>query len=114
MFASLVPRHRSSEFFGFWGVFEKFAGILGPALFAEAIRTTGSSRAAILSIVFFVAGAAILLTVDLKEGSGRRARRSAGCAARRARHPRCSAAQVRPSWPAAAAGPRCRRKTIAK
>ncbi len=25
----MIPRHRSGEFFGFWGVFEKFAGIFG-------------------------------------------------------------------------------------
>jgi len=86
MFASLVPRHRSSEFFGFWGVFEKFAGILGPALFAEAIRVTGSSRTAILSIVvFFVLGAVLLLTVDLKEGD--RAAREAERGVHGARQP---------------------------
>ena len=32
LFASLIPRQRSSEFFGFFAVLEKFAGILGPAL----------------------------------------------------------------------------------
>ena len=31
LFASMIPRHKSSEFFGFFGVFEKFAGIAGPA-----------------------------------------------------------------------------------
>jgi len=69
LFASMIPRHKSSEFFGFWGVFEKFAGILGPALFGEAIRYTGSSRIAILSIiVFFVAGGAVLAMVDVTAG----------------------------------------------
>ena len=31
LFASMIPRHKSSEFFAFFGVFERYAGILGPA-----------------------------------------------------------------------------------
>ena len=69
MFASMIPRHKSSEFFGFFGVFEKFAGIAGPAVFALMIWTTGSSRNAILSIMlFFVVGAALLVRVDVESG----------------------------------------------
>ena len=69
LFASMIPRHKSSEFFGFFGVFEKFAGIAGPAVFAFMILATGSSRSAILSIiVFFIVGAALLATVDVEEG----------------------------------------------
>src|SRR5215471_11224499 len=33
LFASLVPAHKSGEFFGFYSVFEKFASIFGPLLF---------------------------------------------------------------------------------
>ena len=33
LFASLIPRDKSGEFFGFFGVAEKFAGIFGPAIF---------------------------------------------------------------------------------
>ena len=40
LFASMVPRHKSSEFFGFFGVFEKFAGIVGPGVFAVMILLT--------------------------------------------------------------------------
>ena len=69
LFASMIPRHKSSEFFGFFGVFEKFAGIAGPAVFAFMILATGSSRSAILSIiVFFIVGVALLATVDVEEG----------------------------------------------
>ena len=69
LFASMIPRHRSAEFFAFYGVFEKFAGIFGPALFAGMIASTGSSRGAILGLdVFFVVGAAILWFVDVDEG----------------------------------------------
>lgn len=76
LFASMVPRHKSAEFFGFFGVFEKFAGIVGPAVFAGMILLTGSSRGAILSIVtFFVVGGLLLSRVDVEEGQ-RAARRA--------------------------------------
>ena len=69
LFASMIPRHKSGEFFGFYSVFEKFAGIFGPLLFAVTIALTGSSRNAILSvIVFFVVGMLVLLLVDVDEG----------------------------------------------
>ena len=47
LFASMVPQHKSGEFFGFFSVFEKFAGIFGPLIFAGTIAATGSSRNAI-------------------------------------------------------------------
>jgi len=69
LFASLVPRSRSSEFFGFFAVLEKFAGVFGPALFAVAIQLTGSSRSAVASVVvFFAIGALLLRTVDVEAG----------------------------------------------
>jgi MFS transporter, UMF1 family len=69
LFASMIPKEKSSEFFGFFGVFEKFAGIFGPALFAITVQLTGSSRHAILSVIgFFVVGAALLWRVDVARG----------------------------------------------
>jgi UMF1 family MFS transporter len=69
LFATLIPRYKSGEFFGFYSVFNKFAGILGPFLFAGIIGGTGSLRNAILSvIIFFVVGAAVLVFVDVEEG----------------------------------------------
>ncbi len=69
LFASMIPRARSSEFFGLFAVFEKFAGILGPGLFALMIALFGSSRPAIFSLIgFFVVGGALLLRVDIAEG----------------------------------------------
>jgi UMF1 family MFS transporter len=69
LFASMIPRHKSAEFFGFYGVCEKFAGISGPLFFALTIGVTGSSRWAILWLsVFFVVGAAILAFVDVDAG----------------------------------------------
>ena len=75
LFASMIPRARSSEFFALFGVFEKFAGIFGPAVFAVIQLATGSSRAGILSVVgFFAVGALLLGWVNVNEG--RRAVRS--------------------------------------
>jgi MFS transporter, UMF1 family len=69
LFASLIPAHKSGEFFGFYSVFEKFASIFGPLLFSITIATTGSSRNAILGvIIFFAVGAAILARVNVDEG----------------------------------------------
>ena len=69
LFASMIPKERSSEFFGFFSIFEKFGAILGPAAFEMASRTTGSSRSAILSVVvFFLAGAVVLFFVNVDEG----------------------------------------------
>ena len=68
LFASMVPRDKSSEFFAFFGVFERYAGILGPALFA-VLAGSGSSRTGIISmLVFFVTGMAVLWFVDVKKG----------------------------------------------
>jgi len=72
LFASMIPTYKSGEFFAFFAVGEKFAGILGPALFAGVIALTGDSQNAILSIiVFFVIGGAILSRVDVEEGRRR-------------------------------------------
>jgi len=69
LFANLIPTDRSGEFFGLWSVFEKFAGILGPAAFSLAILMTGSSRTAILAvIIFFVVGGGMLMRVDVAKG----------------------------------------------
>jgi UMF1 family MFS transporter len=69
LFASMVPQTHSAEFFAFFAVTEKFAGIFGPALFALMATLTGSSRGAILAVLgFFLAGGVILARVDVAEG----------------------------------------------
>lgn len=77
LFASMIPPHKAGQFFGLFGVLEKFAGVLGPAVFGLSIRWSGSSRMAMLSlIVFFVAGMLLLARVDVDAG-----RRAAAAAA---------------------------------
>jgi UMF1 family MFS transporter len=69
LFAGMVPKHKSGEFFGFYSVFEKFGGILGPLVFGIVINQTGSSRDAILWVIaFFVVGGALLSLVNVAAG----------------------------------------------
>ena len=79
LFARMIPKHKSSEYFGFFSVFEKFAGIAGPALFAASVSLFGSSRAAVLSvIIFFVCGGLVLTRVNVAEGEARARAAAAG------------------------------------
>jgi UMF1 family MFS transporter len=69
LFASMIPKHQSGEFFGFFAVFEKFAGVFGPAIVAAVISLTGSTRISILSVIaFFLVGGWLLLKVNVEEG----------------------------------------------
>jgi MFS transporter, UMF1 family len=69
LYAALSPAAKSGEFFGLFGVMEKFSAILGPLLFAAAATLFGSSRPAILSlVVFFIVGALLLHGVDIEAG----------------------------------------------
>lgn len=69
MFASLSPARKSGEFFGLYGVMEKFSAVLGPLVFALAVALFGSSRPAIISLVlFFAVGSYLLLHVRVEEG----------------------------------------------
>jgi UMF1 family MFS transporter len=69
LFGSLIPEHKSSEFFSFFTIVGGSAGILAPALFSAIGRLTGSSRLAIASLsLFFIVGALLLRFVDVEEG----------------------------------------------
>jgi len=69
LFAMMVAKAQSAEFFGFFSTGEKLAGIVGPALFGLVGQLTGSSRWGIISVIFlFVAGGLLLSQVDEAEG----------------------------------------------
>lgn len=69
LFASLIPRHMTGEFFGFYGVLDKFANITGPALFGLGIALTGSVRVGVLTVIpYFVVGGLLLTKVDVEAG----------------------------------------------
>ena len=65
----MIPRQKSSEFFAFYGVFERYAGVLGPAVFATVVSLSGRGRLAILAVLgFFIIGAMLLTLVDVAAG----------------------------------------------
>jgi UMF1 family MFS transporter len=69
LFTSMVPRHRTGEFFGFYGVLDKVGVATGPFVFATMAAISGSSRVGIVSILaFFVVGSIILTRVDVEAG----------------------------------------------
>ena len=69
LFGAMTPKARSAEFYGFFDISSKFAGIAGPLLFGLTASLTGSGRWSIVSlIVFFVAGALLLSRVNEQEG----------------------------------------------
>jgi UMF1 family MFS transporter len=72
LFSTMIPKSRSAEFFSFYDVSSKFAGIIGPFVFGIVGQMTGSSRLSVVALViFFIGGAIILSTVNEKEGRAR-------------------------------------------
>jgi MFS transporter, UMF1 family len=69
LYAALSPAAKSGEFFGLFGIMEKFSAIIGPLLFAAAGIIFGSSRPAVLSLILlFFLGGFLLLRVNVDEG----------------------------------------------
>ncbi len=69
VYAAMLPKAKSGEFFGIYGLAEKFAGVLGPLLYGLVGTWTGSPRSSIFSLVlFFIAGIVLFARVDVKAG----------------------------------------------
>jgi MFS transporter, UMF1 family len=67
-YGSMVPEEASAEFFGFYTVFSRFSAIWGPVTFGVVRQSLGSSRLAIVSLIFFfVAGLILMAFVDEKK-----------------------------------------------
>lgn len=67
-FCSLTPEDKTAEFFGFYSMSSKFAGIAGPLVFAFISQITGNSRVGVLSLViFFIAG---IIAISFVKESG--------------------------------------------
>jgi UMF1 family MFS transporter len=81
LFARLIPRHKSGEFFGFFGVMDRFSGSIGTLVMSAIAALTGQARFGILAIaVFFLVGAFLLTRVDVEAGehAARAAEKAAG------------------------------------
>jgi len=69
LIGKMMPKSKSAEFYGFFSVFEKFASILGPAIFGVISVIMGESRLSIASLViFFAVGIFILSRVNVARG----------------------------------------------
>lgn len=66
LYARLIPKRASAEFFGFYNLLGKFAAVVGPVLVGWVAVLSGSNRASILVLlVLFAAGALLLTRVDV-------------------------------------------------
>jgi UMF1 family MFS transporter len=69
MYARIIPKNKSAEFFGFYNMLGKLAAVLGPLLMAIVSHMSGSARLSILSvIILFVIGGILLIFVNEAEG----------------------------------------------
>lgn len=66
----LSPRERAAEFFGFWGVFGKFAAMVGPLFMGVLADLCGLRIAVVSTLVFFGAGLVVLRTVRITKATG--------------------------------------------
>lgn len=65
----MTPESRTGEFFGFFNLSGKAFSMLGPIMFTEILKRTGSPNWAILSLlVFFVVGWAIIAPLNIARG----------------------------------------------
>lgn len=69
-FAKAVPKERSSEFFGFYNIFGKFAAIIGPALMAFVSSATGNTRLSILVLIPLFAISFVFMLLLPKDSAG--------------------------------------------
>jgi MFS transporter, UMF1 family len=69
LLAMLTPQEKRAEFFGFYTLTGRLSSILGPLIYGEIARRTGTPRWAVLSlIVFFISGLILLQTVNIRKG----------------------------------------------
>lgn len=79
LFASMIPEKKSSQFFAFFAVAEKFAGVIGVGLFAALASSFENGRVAVLSlVVFFMVGGFLLSRVDVDKGRRQAAEANSG------------------------------------
>ena len=69
MMGVLTPREQAAKFFGFFNLSGKATSFLGTFVFGLIIKTTGSSRLAVVTLlIFFLIGLALLTAVDIQRG----------------------------------------------
>ncbi len=61
LFARLLPTGREAEFFSFFDVSSRMAGVVGPVLFAVAVELGGSTRSGVPVVMLLIGAGALLL-----------------------------------------------------
>jgi UMF1 family MFS transporter len=70
LYARLIPKSQSAEFFGFYNMLGKFAAVLGPLMIGMTAALTESSRLGMLSVgILFISGGLLLYFVDEKKAA---------------------------------------------
>jgi len=70
LYARLIPRGKTAEYFGFYNMLGKFAAILGPVMTGYVALSFGSQRWGILSLlILFFAGLFLLTRVQVPKNS---------------------------------------------
>ena len=68
LYARIISKSQSAEFFGFYNMPGKFAAVLGPLLIGVIAALSGSSRLAMFSVsILFICGGILLYFVDDKK-----------------------------------------------
>ena len=68
LYARIIPKSQSAEFFGFYNMLGKFAAVLGPLMIGIIAAMSGSSRLAMFSVsILFISGGILLYFVDEKK-----------------------------------------------
>ena len=68
LYARIIPKSQSAEFFGFYNMLSKFAAVLGPLLIGIIAALSGSSRLAMFSVsILFISGGILLYFVDVNK-----------------------------------------------
>lgn len=69
LFAALIPLGKHAEFFSFFALSARFSAFAGPFIYGVLLIMTGNARYSLLSLaLFFLAGGALLATVDVAQG----------------------------------------------
>ncbi|MGZ3768130.1 MAG: MFS transporter, partial [Bdellovibrio sp.] len=65
MFARMIRKEESGEYFGLFNLVGRFASILGPLVVAFAVTVTGSSRMGMVGLlILFIVGGGLLAKVN--------------------------------------------------
>lgn len=68
--SALTPTGRAGEFFGFWGLFARLGGVVGPLVMGELATAHGFRVAVLVNAGFFLAGLGVVLAVRLPRIGG--------------------------------------------